>query len=202
MAPKGNRITIAPRRGSFFCESGVLASGITGHSLGGALAITAVKFLASDITGACYTFGSPPVGTKTFDFDIKTPIYRVVNHVDIVPRLPNPTMVLVMRLLALGIGVVLSPFAGLIEQIKESKWYETLSETLLDAQKYRQSGYDSYLVGEGTEARLRRSVGPYDKVLWWLKQFANFFQGDFKLLSDHSIDTYSKKLGVWANKRA
>jgi hypothetical protein len=142
------------------------------------------------------------VGTKTFDFDIKTPIYRVVNHVDIVPRLPNPTMVLVMRLLALGIGVVLSPFAGLIEQIKESKWYKTLSETLLDAQKYRQSGYDSYLVGEGTEARLRRSVGPHDRVLWWLKQFANVFQGDFKLLSDHSIDTYSKKLGVWANKRA
>lgn len=46
---------------------------ITGHSLGGALAVTAVKFLASDITGACYTFGSPPVGTKKFDYDIKTP---------------------------------------------------------------------------------------------------------------------------------
>ena len=173
---------------------------ITGHSLGGALAITAVKFLASDITGACYTFGSPPVGTRNFDYDIKTPIYRIINHVDIVPRLPNPTMVLVMRLLAMGIGMLLSPFVNL-KPIKDSKWYETLSKTLLDAQKYRPSGYGSYLVGEGQNVRLRRSVGLYDRFCWWFKQFPNLFRGEFKLLSDHSIDTYSKKLAAWANKR-
>ena len=51
---------------------------ITGHSLGGALAITATRFLASDTTGACYTFGSPPVGTVDFDLDITTPIYRIM----------------------------------------------------------------------------------------------------------------------------
>ena len=173
---------------------------ITGHSLGGALAVTAVKFLASDITGACYTFGSPPVGTKNFDYDIKTPIYRIINHVDIVPRLPNPTMVFLMRLIAMAIGVLLSPFANLTS-IKESKWYDALSQTLLDAQKYRPSGYGSYLVGEGKNVRLRRYVGPHDKFCWWIKQFANLFRGEFKLLSDHSIDTYSKKLAVWANKR-
>ena len=87
----------------------------------------AVKFLASDITGACYTFGSPPVGTKAFDYDIKTPIYRVVNHVDIVPRLPNPILVYGVRLLALLVGVVLSPFAGLISQIRESAWFDSVS---------------------------------------------------------------------------
>lgn len=173
---------------------------ITGHSLGGALAITAVKFLASDITGACYTFGSPPVGTKNFEWDIKTPIYRIINHVDIVPRLPNPTTVLLMRLLAMAIGVLLGPFVNLTS-IKESKWYDALSKMLLDAQKYRPSGYGSYLVGEGRSARLRRYVGPHDKFCWWIKQFRNFFRGEFKLLSDHSIDTYSKKLAVWANKR-
>ena len=173
---------------------------ITGHSLGGALAITAVKFLASDITGACYTFGSPPVGTKNFEWDIKTPIYRIINHVDIVPRLPNPTMVFVMRVLAIAIGVLLGPFVNL-SSIRESKWYDALSRMLLDAQKYRPSGYGSYLVGEGQNARLRRYVGPHDKLCWWIKQFRNFFRGEFKLLSDHSIDTYSKKLAVWANKR-
>ena len=173
---------------------------ITGHSLGGALAITAAKFLASDITGACYTFGSPPVGTKNFEWDIKTPIYRIINHVDIVPRLPNPTTVLLMRLLATAIGVLLGPFVNLTS-IKESKWYDALSKMLLDAQKYRPSGYGSYLVGEGQNVRLRRYVGPHDKFCWWIKQFGNLFRGEFKLLSDHSIDTYSKKLAVWANKR-
>ena len=174
---------------------------ITGHSLGGALAVTAVKFLASDITGACYTFGSPPVGTKAFDYDIKTPIYRVVNHVDIVPRLPNPILVYGVRLLALLVGVVLSPFAGLISQIKESAWFDGLSKILIDAQKYRHSGYDSYLVGEGNQVRLRYSVGIHDKLMWWAKQFGNLFRGEFKLLSDHSIDTYSRKLATWAESR-
>jgi len=61
---------------------------ITGHSLGGALAITATKFLGSDSTGATYTFGGPRVGDDEFFKDIKTPVYRVVNQADAVPRLP------------------------------------------------------------------------------------------------------------------
>ena len=173
----------------------------TGHSLGGALAITAVKFLANDITGACYTFGSPPVGTKDFDHDIKTPIYRIVNHVDIVPRLPNPILVHLIRLFAMLIGLVLSPFVGFSATIKKSSWYKSLSRTLLDAQKYRQSGYGSFLVGEGAESRLRYNVGTYDKTKWWLKQFKNLFRGEVKILSEHSIDEYSKKLAIWAEKR-
>ena len=173
---------------------------ITGHSLGGALAITAVKFLASDITGACYTFGSPPVGTKTFDHDIRTPIYRVVNHVDIVPRLPNPVLVLGIRFIGMLAGLIL-PLAGAISMIKETALYSKLEMILIDAQKYRQSGYGSYLVGEGSSVRLRYSVSIIDKIHWWLKQFANVFQGEFKLLSDHSIDMYSKKLAIWAESR-
>ena len=174
---------------------------ITGHSLGGALAIVATKFLANDISGACYTFGSPPVGTKEFDNDIKTPIYRIVNHVDIVPRLPSPTLVLLMRLLAMIIGLLLGPFTTFWSGIKESKWYGSLSRFILDAQKYRQSGYSSFLVGNGTNVRLRYSVGPYDRVVWWIKAIPKNFQGEFKMLSDHSIETYSEKLAKWANKR-
>ena len=174
---------------------------ITGHSLGGALAITAVKFLASDITGACYTFGSPPVGTKDFDRDIKTPIYRIVNHVDIVPRLPNPILVYVVRLFAMAVDLLLSPFAGFSSTIKESDWYKKIRKALLDAQKYRQSGYGSFLVGEGSDARLRYNVSMFDRIVWWIKQFKNIFRGDFKILSDHSIDEYSRKLAVWAENR-
>ena len=173
----------------------------TGHSLGGALAITATRFLSSDITGACYTFGSPPVGTVDFDIDITTPIYRIINHVDIVPRLPNPTLVFVIRYLAVLIGVGLDMFGGLSKTIRNSAWYKKFSQLLTDAQKYRQSGYGSYLVGEASNARLRYSVGSFDRFRWWVKQWANLWQSEFKLLSDHSIDGYSQKLAAWASYR-
>lgn len=173
---------------------------ITGHSLGGALAITATKYLANDITGACYTFGSPPVGTVDFDRDIKTPIYRIINHVDIVPRLPNPSMVWVVRTLATLTIILLNVF-GIFPGIKNWKWYKRAESWLADAQKYRQSGYGSYLVGAGTQAKLRYNVGIYDKFRWWFTQFRNFFVADFKLLNDHSIDQYSEKLAHWANDR-
>lgn len=174
---------------------------ITGHSLGGALAITATRFLANDATGACYTFGSPPVGTADFDTDITTPIYRIINHVDIVPRLPNPTLVFAIRYLAVGIGFLLDLLGGIAKGLRETGWYKRSSSVLRDAQKYRQSGYGSYLVGEGANVKLRCTVGSFDKMKWWIKQFANVWQGDFKLMSDHSIDEYSKKLAAWAAYR-
>ena len=179
---------------------------ITGHSLGGALAIIAVKFLASNITGACYTFGSPPVGTKTFAHDIKTPIYRVINHVDIVPRLPSPILVLAIRGIAFLCSFLLGLVGGVLSTARDSAWYKSTSGFLDDAQKYRQSGYESYLVGEGSKVRLRYNVNPLDKGIWWLKQFKqiNPFGNEgknVKLLSDHSIDAYSKKLATWATQR-
>ena len=61
---------------------------ITGHSLGGALAIIAAKELERDTLAACYTFGSPRVGNEDFGEAIKTPVYRVVNAADGVPSVP------------------------------------------------------------------------------------------------------------------
>ena len=61
---------------------------ITGHSLGGALAIIAAKHLERDALAACYTFGSPRVGNEEFAEEIRAPIYRIVNAADGVPRVP------------------------------------------------------------------------------------------------------------------
>jgi hypothetical protein len=70
---------------------------ITGHSLGGALATVALRYLEKveglkDQIAACYTFGSPRVGNADFESDIRSPVYRVVNFTDIVTFLPLFTM--------------------------------------------------------------------------------------------------------------
>jgi hypothetical protein len=68
---------------------------VTGHSLGGALAMMATAELSNhddrelrDCIAACYTFGSPKVGDRSFDQFVKVPLYRVTNGIDIVPAVP------------------------------------------------------------------------------------------------------------------
>jgi pimeloyl-ACP methyl ester carboxylesterase len=63
---------------------------ITGHSLGGALAVIAsTRILPSDRIAACYTYGCPRVGDAEFTLQLwKVPVYRQVHSSDIVPRVP------------------------------------------------------------------------------------------------------------------
>lgn len=61
---------------------------VTGHSLGGALAVVATWYQSSHHLAACYTFGAPKVGDKGLHGYFRTPIYRVVNAADPVPWLP------------------------------------------------------------------------------------------------------------------
>jgi hypothetical protein len=65
---------------------------ICGHSLGGALAQIASAVFERDTLAACYTFGSPRVGTMDFDRQVKCPHYRLVNHWDLVPGVPPPLL--------------------------------------------------------------------------------------------------------------
>lgn len=66
---------------------------LTGHSLGGALALVAsAAYSGEDRLGsriaAVYTFGAPRVGAKSFQDVVKAPHHRVVNHYDLVPNVP------------------------------------------------------------------------------------------------------------------
>lgn len=66
---------------------------ITGHSLGGALALVAsAAFSGENALGnriaAVYTFGAPRVGGKTFQDVVKAPHHRIVNRYDMVPQVP------------------------------------------------------------------------------------------------------------------
>jgi triacylglycerol lipase len=72
---------------------------ITGHSLGGAIALIAAldfgKNAVPPLVSQLYTFAGPRVGDTTFKnlFDATIPVcYRVVNRWDIVPQLPPPPL--------------------------------------------------------------------------------------------------------------
>lgn len=63
---------------------------LTGHSMGGALAVlTACRLArAGRPPVAVYTFGSPRIGDPAFCAGYALPTYRIVNRLDLVPELP------------------------------------------------------------------------------------------------------------------
>lgn len=67
---------------------------VTGHSLGGALAVLAAAWLREkSIKSSVYTYGQPMVGfenfTQRFDLDFDGHLFRFINQSDIVPRMPG-----------------------------------------------------------------------------------------------------------------
>ena len=84
---------------------------ITGHSLGGALAVVATWYQSSQRLAACYTFGAPRVGDSGLLGRFKTPIYRVVNAADPVPFVPPSGLFLTgIKSILRFAGSLFSPF--------------------------------------------------------------------------------------------
>ena len=63
---------------------------LTGHSMGGALAVLTACRLAKigRPPVATYTFGSPRIGDHAFCAGYELPTYRIVNRLDLVPEMP------------------------------------------------------------------------------------------------------------------
>ena len=70
--------------------------------------------MGSDSYGACYTFGSPRVGRFGFARNIKTPVYRVVNANDMVPRVPPAYLPSILLLILRALKV---PAFGLLKSL-------------------------------------------------------------------------------------
>lgn len=130
---------------------------LTGHSLGGALALVASAALAGqDILGgriaAVYTFGAPRVGGESFARVVKAPHYRIVNEGDMVPLVP-PNWLNGYR----HNGELLLLRRGAIHPVRTRPWLSTillalrglvlwpLSKSLLFARRHAISLYASRL---------------------------------------------------------
>lgn len=161
---------------------------ITGHSLGGALATVAAKKLShKGGLAACYTFGSPRVGDEDWIKNIKTPIYRVVNAADSVTMMPPNNDVIVI----VGWIIQFIPrFGKLIRAYLLSKFGG-----------YIHCGNMRYLThcpGEQYEkTKLLYSVSIVHRIRRLIVNGLSWK----RLLGDHSMSIYRKKLSIVAENR-
>lgn len=148
---------------------------VTGHSLGGALALIATRALNSDNLAACYTFGSPKVGNEEFDDDIKPPIYRIVNAYDVVPFSP-PTYIFELLYLLPWQKVrnFASKFIG-YDHHGDMRYLSPCKDNFEDLKVI--ANYNEFLRLAGLWTHRKESV------------------------KHHAINVYCDKLGQWALKR-
>ncbi len=161
---------------------------ITGHSLGGALATVATKYTYHEGgLAACYTFGSPRVGNDDWINNVKTPIHRLVNAADCVTMLPPG-------------DVTISAFTFLAKLIP-GPGYQIATWLKTKFGGYIHAGNMRYLTncqpGNFEDVKVLYTVSFFYRLKALVFKSLPFS----KLLSDHSISVYSKKLMIIAFKR-
>ncbi len=161
---------------------------ITGHSLGGALATVAAKKLTHKAgIAACYTFGSPRVGDVDWMEGMKTPIYRVVNAADPVTMLPP--------------GAEIICAAGWLFQCIPRVGTSIRGWLLSKFGGYYHCGDMRYLTNcknkDYKNVKLLYSVSCYFRIKAFIVKKLPWR----KILADHSIATYRKKLKIIACNR-
>lgn len=172
---------------------------ITGHSLGGALALLATKLIAPNVNGACYTFGAPRVANYEYFRRVKTPVYRVVNSSDIVPRVPPGAGMQVL----VGIVKAASWLTSFLPVGSVSILIDKLESSLDKLGGYRHFGDLRYLtdVAEGrfNDVRLLSNPPVIDRIIWMGSHVTKF---SFLVpIKSHSMAIYRKKLKHIANDR-
>ena len=158
---------------------------VTGHSLGGALAVVATKELERDSLAACYTFGSPRVGNEEFGEEIRAPIYRIVNAADGVPRVP-PSWI------SYCIAFVLS--------FVRQSWGDAIERNFCG---YMHQGDMRYLTAcDGNISGLKVIPNLSMPFRVWRLARRMIAKGPSIAGGDHRIDEYRAKLKSYAERRA
>ena len=147
---------------------------MTGHSLGGALALLATRSINTDNLAACYTFGSPRVGNQEFDEVLKAPVYRVVNAFDLVPFSPPSFIFDVLEVCPWG-------------------WAKSLAKTYRGYVHHGDVRYISLPAAEG-KIRITTTTNDFARLqgLWFNKK---------ECVQYHAIDLYCEHLAQWALAR-
>lgn len=156
---------------------------VTGHSLGGALAMIATRSLNSDNLAACYTFGSPRVGNSEFGDTIKPPVYRVVNDLDPVPFLPPTYLWEALRWLA-----------------QKFKWENILkfAEKMKGYVHYGDIKFLPRCSLDLKDVRVVTDCNDFFRFIWYLFKKLSKFK---EIAVDHAMDLYCEKLAQYALKR-
>jgi fermentation-respiration switch protein FrsA (DUF1100 family) len=164
---------------------------VTGHSLGGALAAM-LTVISPKPFEACYTFGQPRIGRITKP--VKTPVYRVVNRADVVPRVP----VDFERFMEDSVPGFLRPVVdGLLKKLAKTPLVKANDFThtgLGIANVFRENGK---LVENGEDAYLRfLADSAADEALALLRAIVKgkSFRYSGSLISDHGRANYLKAL--------
>ena len=168
---------------------------VAGHSLGGAVATIAARRLnPGHRVAACYTYGSPRVGTEDWVAQIKTPIYRIVNSADPVPMVPLSGTAAFWLAKGLRASGRLLPWVG-----GALVWVGDWIERTMSG--YAHAGNMRFLTdcknGDLSQAELLYTVG-------WGRRFRGALSGirPFgKVLSDHGIALYRRKMMSVAESR-
>ena len=116
---------------------------ITGHSLGGALAVLSAWLLHRKFVNVhqVYTFGGPMIGnveaSKAFDRELEGKIFRYVNGPDPVPKLPTVSLIAndyghVEREVTSGVGPGVASSAALFGQFVSRSVNGVIQGSLID----------------------------------------------------------------------
>ena len=178
----------------------------TGHSMGGALALIAARTFEyeakqndgpENISGACYTYGAPRIGDYKYFEQMKTPVYRVVNSSDIVPRVPPGAWSKVFSLLLKGLSQIMT------WQPTVTKALEKLEDYFSTLHVYRHHGDMRFLpdvadVNEDANPEILSNPNQLDLSLWFWRRISVSFGSPVK---SHSMLIYLKKLTNIATHR-
>lgn len=161
----------------------------TGHSLGGALALLTTRELADNINGACYTYGAPRVANYEYFENMKTPVFRIVNSSDIVPRVPPGAIMGVLLKVIQGISWACTLLPGVEKLLKK------IEHTLDMLNGYRHYGDQRYLTdvqsGRFHTVKLLNNPPLIDRIAWMGQHIRASFLSPVK---SHGMAIYRSKL--------
>ena len=160
------------------------------------MALLATKLVAPDVTGACYTFGAPRVANYEYFRLLKTPVYRIVNSSDVVPRVPPGAVMISMRALFQAIAWITSFVPSV------SAPFTKIEEFVDKLSGYRHHGDLRYLtdVAEGQFHSVRLLTNPpaIDRLVWMWRRLGKSLLVPVK---SHGMEIYRRKVRSIANAR-